>query len=195
VHLSDDEIQAMGAAGVGVSHCPSSNMRLGSGIAPIRELLDAGVRVSLGVDGSASNDSGDLLLEMRNAMLLSRLREHRHWLGARDVLRMATRGGAAALGRDDIGQLSVGKQADLALFGMGDLAQAGSQSDPIASLVFTTRRRPVDYLIIQGRVVIREGRSLIDQAALADEHNRLAADLLQRAQRHTGSDFGTDQTA
>ncbi|NOZ76076.1 MAG: amidohydrolase family protein, partial [FCB group bacterium] len=109
VHLNDQEIDAMGAAGVGISHCPSSNMRLGSGIARIKELLNAGVNVSLGVDGSASNDSGNMLMEMRNALFLSRLRKSDDWLTARDVLWMATRGGAAVLGRDDIGELSVGE--------------------------------------------------------------------------------------
>ena len=142
-------------------------MRLGSGIARIRELLDANVNVSLGVDGSASNDSGDMLLEMRNAMLISRLREQNYWLNARDVLRMATRGGAAALGRDDIGQLSVGKQADLALFEMNGLAQAGSLADPIAALIFTTRQRPVDWLIVQGKIIMEKGDSKVDETDLS----------------------------
>lgn len=189
VHLSDAEIAIMGENQVGVSHCPSSNMRLGSGIARIRELLDAGVKVSLGVDGSASNDSGDMLLEMRNAMLLSRLREQAYWLTARDVLFMATRGGAAALGRSDIGELSVGKQADLALFKMDHLSQAGSQSDPIASLIFTTRQKPVDHLIIAGRCVIREGGSDIDEQNLVSQHNKISAEMLARAQQRTQIDF------
>ncbi|MCF6239147.1 MAG: 8-oxoguanine deaminase [Candidatus Marinimicrobia bacterium] len=189
VHLNDAEIKIMGQNQVGVSHCPSSNMRLGSGIARIRELLDAGVKVSLGVDGSASNDSGDLLCEMRNAMLISRLREKQFWLTARDVLRMATRGGAAALGRDDIGELSVGKQADLALFSMHDLAQAGSLADPLASLVFTTRSRPVDALIIQGRIVFRNGQADLDEPKLIHEQNRIAGEMLQQAQKRTGIDF------
>ncbi|MCH2296191.1 MAG: amidohydrolase family protein, partial [SAR324 cluster bacterium] len=116
VHLLPEEIKNMGETRCGVSHCPSSNMRLGSGIAPIREMLNEGVRVSLGVDGSASNDSSNMLLEMRNAMLLSRLRDQEQWLTAREVLRLATRGGAEVLGREDIGQIVSGKQADLALF-------------------------------------------------------------------------------
>lgn len=189
VHLNADEIKLMGDNRVGISHCPSSNMRLGSGIAPIRELLDAQVKVSLGVDGSASNDSGDMLLEMRNAMLISRLRDQQFWLSARDVLQMATRGGAAALGRTDIGQLSIGAQADLALFSMNDLAQAGSMSDPIAALVFTTRQRPVDLLIIQGKIVLRAGESSFDQTELSDAHNRIANEMLNRAQARTGIDF------
>ena len=189
VHLNHTEIQLMGDKQVGISHCPSSNMRLGSGIARIRELLDAKVNVSLGVDGSASNDSGDMLLEMRNAMLLSRLRQQEYWLTARDVLRMATRGGAAVLGRHDIGELSVGKQADLAIFNMTGLPQAGSLSDPLASLVFTTRDRPVDHLIIKGKMIIESGTSQVDEFALAKRHNAMAAEMLQRAQTRTGIKF------
>jgi 8-oxoguanine deaminase len=193
VHLSDDEIKIMGENQVGISHCPSSNMRLGSGIARIRELLDAHVSVSLGVDGSASNDSGDMLLEMRNAMLISRLREQAYWLTARDVLKMATRGGAAALGRTDVGQLSIGKQADLALFGMADLAQAGSLSDPIASLIFTTRQRPVDYLIVQGKIIMEGGDSQLDEKVLVSKHNRISTEMLLLASQRTKIDFSTHQ--
>ena len=189
VHLSAEEIKLMGERQVGISHCPSSNMRLGSGVASIRELLDAGVKVSLGVDGSASNDSGDMLLEMRNALLLSRLRKEEYWLTARDVLSMATRGGAAALGRDDIGELAVGKQADLALFNMVDLPQAGSLSDPLASLVFTTRSDPVDYLIVQGQIVLEKGNSEIDEARLAQRHNAIATHMLERAAERTQINF------
>ncbi len=189
VHLNDDEIKMMGENQVGVSHCPSSNMRLGSGIARIRELLDAQVRVSLGVDGSASNDSGDMLLEMRNALLLSRLREKDFWLSARDVLRMATRGGAAALGRNDIGELSAGKQADLALFKMDQVSQAGSLSDPIASLIFTTRQSALNYLLIQGKIVMENGSSTIDEETLVSRHNLIAAEMLEKAEARTGLNF------
>ncbi|MFQ6608860.1 MAG: 8-oxoguanine deaminase [Fidelibacterota bacterium] len=162
IHLNDDEINRMASKGVGVSHCPTSNMRLGSGIARIKEMMDAGVQVSLGVDGTASNDSGNMLLEIRNAMLLSRLREKQFWLTARDVLWMATRGGAAVLGREDIGQLSVGKQADLALFSLDSITYAGGGSDPIAALIFSIRTSPVDYLIVNGTVVIRQGKSQVN---------------------------------
>jgi len=189
VHLNDAEIKSMGRHGTGVSHCPSSNMRLGSGIARIRELLDAKVKVSLGVDGSASNDSGDMLLEMRNALLLSRLRDEQYWLSARDVLYMATRGGAAVLGRDDIGELSVGKQADLALFEMNGIAQAGSLADPLASLIFTTRKKPVDYLIIQGRIIIHKNKMNVNMTELAREQNRIAKTMLKQAQKRSGINF------
>jgi len=189
VHLNDAEIQLMGERQVGMSHCPSSNMRLGSGIARIRECLDAGVKVSLGVDGSASNDSGNMLLEMRNALLISRLREEKFWLSARDVITMATRGGAAALGRDDIGELSVGKQADLALFDMRGSSQAGSLSDPLASLVFTTQEKPVSRLIIQGKSIIKNGAHRLDEQSLVDSHNKIAHDMLARASKRSGINF------
>ncbi len=189
VHLNDAEIKVMGENQVGMSHCPSSNMRLGSGIARIRELLDAGVNVSLGVDGSASNDSGDMLLEMRNALLISRLRDEPYWLTARDVLRMATRGGAAALGRDDIGELAIGKQADLALFNMNGLSQAGSLSDPIGSLVFTTRSQSVDYLIVQGRIIYDHGKTDFNESKLIREQNQIAGEMIRRAQKRTGINF------
>ncbi len=191
VHLNDEEIKLMGEKQVGISHCPTSNMRLGSGIARIHELLEAGVNVSLGVDGSASNDSGDMLLEMRNAMLISRLREQQFWLTARDVLSMATRGGAAVLGRSDIGELKEGKRADLALFNMAGTGQAGSQSDPIAALIFTTRQRPVDVLVIDGKIVLDQGESKVDEPKLAIKHNKLAAEMLHQAEQRTKIDFSS----
>ncbi|NQV36874.1 MAG: 8-oxoguanine deaminase [Candidatus Marinimicrobia bacterium] len=186
IHLSDDEIERMAETGVGISHCPTSNMRLGSGIARITEMVDAGVRVSLGVDGTASNDSGNMLMEIRNAMLLSRLRDESFWLTARDVLWMATRGGASVLGRKDIGQLSVGKQADIALFSMDRLEYAGGLSDPIAALVFSVRTAPVDNLIINGSIQIMNGKSAIDEKALIDSHNLIANVMVQNAQQKTG---------
>jgi len=126
IHLNDEEIAEAGNARIGITHCPTSNMRLGSGIARIKELMQAGVKVSLGVDGSASNDSSNMLMEMRNAMLLSRLREKDKWLTAGDVLWMATRGGSAALNRDDIGQIRAGKRADLNLIHMDRLEFSGA---------------------------------------------------------------------
>jgi len=189
VHLSDEEIAKMGKCGMGISHCPSSNMRLGSGIARIKEMLGAGVAVSLAVDGSASNDSSNMLSEIRQAMLLSRLRKPEYWLTAREVLRIATRGGAAALGRDDIGELSIGKQADIAMFSLGSLEYAGSMSDPLAALVFTQRMRPVDHLIINGKQQITKGKSSIDLPNLIKDHNKISDELISRAQQNTGINF------
>lgn len=189
IHLNDSEIARLGSVRAGMSHCPSSNMRLGSGIARIRELLDAGVKVSLGVDGSASNDSGNMLMEIRNALFLSRLRAQENWLTARDVFWMATRGGAAVLGRDDIGQLACGKQADLALFGISGLEYAGAQTDALAALAFNVRMQPVDWLVVNGVVRIENGQSKISERSLIESHNRLAFEMLTRAHTRTGIDF------
>ncbi|MEE8334888.1 MAG: 8-oxoguanine deaminase [Candidatus Neomarinimicrobiota bacterium] len=185
IHLDTREIQKLGEHETGVSHCPTSNMRLGSGIARIKEMLEAGVPVSLGVDGSASNDSGNMLMEIRNAMLISRLRNTEHWLSARDVLRLATRGGAAVMRRGDIGQLAVGRQADIALFSMNGLEYAGALSDPLAALVFSVRLSPVDFLMIKGRLQIRNGLSLINEADLINKHNLLSASLLKQAEKNS----------
>ncbi|MEE8437280.1 MAG: 8-oxoguanine deaminase [Candidatus Neomarinimicrobiota bacterium] len=185
VHLNTREIQKLGEQETGVSHCPTSNMRLGSGIARIKEMLEAGVPVSLGVDGSASNDSSNMLMEIRNAMLISRLRSTEHWLSARDVLRMATRGGAAVLRRSDIGQLAVGQQADIALFSVGGLEYAGALSDPLAALVFSVRLSPVDFLMIKGRLQIRNGSSLVNEPDLIAKHNLLSASMLKRAKTNS----------
>ena len=189
VHLNDDEIKLMGKAGCGTSHCPSSNLRLGSGIARIKEMTDVGISVSLAVDGSASNDSSNMLSEIRNAMLLSRLREEQYWLSARDVLWMSTRGGAQVLGRNDVGELTVGKQADIAMFSMDSIEYAGGMSDPLASLVFTVRTSPVDHLIVNGKVQVRNGKLDFDEKKHIKEHNRVSAEMLKKATQNSGINF------
>ncbi|MFH1213685.1 MAG: amidohydrolase family protein, partial [Candidatus Neomarinimicrobiota bacterium] len=187
IYLNDAEIAEMGAVGCGVTHCPTSNMRLGSGIARIREMLTAGVNVSLGVDGSASNDSSNTLLELRNVMLLSRLREKENWLTSDEILWMATRGGAAVLGRDDIGQLAPGKCADLVLVSMDRLECTGAQHDPLAALIFTALLSPVDYVIVNGKVVVDNGELLTcDEKPLIWRHQDISDELVQRAERNTG---------
>jgi len=189
VHLQDDELKRLADTGTGVSHCPSSNQRLGSGIARVKEMLDQGVPVGLGVDGSASNDSGNMLAELRQALMISRLREQAHWLNVRQVLWMAARGGAAVLGRDDIGELAVGKQADLALFSVQGLEYAGSLSDPLAALLFTVRTSPVDHLIVSGKIQIKEGIPKVNLDQLIQQQNRISEEMLDQATRRTGLDF------
>src|SRR5207248_5814583 len=132
VHLSDEDVANFGRHDVGVAHCPTSNMRLGAGIARVRDLLDAGVRVGLGVDGSASNERGDLFLEVKQALLVARARGGPTALTARDALRLGTRGGAAVLGRDDLGSLEPGKRADFAVWRTDLLELAGAEADPVA---------------------------------------------------------------
>jgi cytosine/adenosine deaminase-related metal-dependent hydrolase len=181
VHLSDAEVRLLAETGTGVAHCPSSNMRLGSGIAPIRAMMDAGVKVGLGVDGSASNDSGHLLAEARQAMLLQRVRLGASAMSAEEALWLATRGGAAVLGRDDVGALAPGMAADLIGVRLNRLAFAGCQADPLAALVFCEPAR-VDLSVIDGRVVVQEGQlCTVDLPATIAHHNRLAQELLEHA--------------
>jgi cytosine/adenosine deaminase-related metal-dependent hydrolase len=189
VVLSDDDIQKLGHAGCSCSHCPSSNMRLGSGIARIKESLEHNVNVSLAVDGSASNDSSNMLSELRNALLLSHLRNEQYWLTTREVLWMATRGGAKALGRDDIGQIALGKQADLAIFSLNSMEYAGSLSDPLAALLFTVRMSPVNYLIVNGKIKVKDGKLNFDQNKHIHEHNQVAEKMLNRAIKNSEIDF------
>jgi 8-oxoguanine deaminase len=173
VHLSSEDVGKFGRQDVGVAHCPSSNMRLGAGIAPVRELLDAGVRVGLGVDGSASNERGDLFLEVKQALLVARARGGPEALTARDAIRLGTRGSAAVLGRDDIGELSPGKRADFAVW-RTDTLELGGASDPVAGLVFSGPHR-VDRLYVGGEEVVRDGRLLrADEEEITREHRRQA---------------------
>jgi cytosine/adenosine deaminase-related metal-dependent hydrolase len=156
VHLGTPDIARLAATRTSVAWCPTSNMRLGSGFAPGREMLDAGVGVGLAVDGSASNDSGSLLAEARMAMLTTRARKGAAAMTAREALRVATRGGAACLGRDDIGSIEVGKRADIALFAIDGLAYRGAESDPVAALLFCNPG-PVQHLFVEGRPVVHDG--------------------------------------
>ena len=182
VHLSDDDVARLARTGTGVATCPSSNLRLGSGIAPVRKLLDHGATVGFGVDGSASNDGGHLLGEARQGMLVARAGGRSDALTAREALRLATRGGAACLGREaEIGSLEVGKRADVALFGVDGLAFAGSESDPVAALLFCRPQRVRD-LIVDGRPVVRDGELVtVDEAAVAAEGHRVSRRILDRA--------------
>ncbi|MBA2277052.1 MAG: 8-oxoguanine deaminase [Chloroflexia bacterium] len=178
VHPSTAEIARLGASRTGACHCPTSNMRLGSGIARVGDWLRAGLRVGLGVDGSASNDGSHLLAEARQAMLLQRVGGDPAALTARDALRLATRGGAAVLGRDDIGILAPGMAADLIGFRVDTLGFAGGAvHDPLAALVFC-QPATVDLNIVDGRVRVRGGDILdVDVPALVAHHNRIARAL------------------
>ena len=178
IHLSSADVAAFAASATGVAHCPSSNLRVGAGVAPVRALLDAGVRVGLGVDGSASNESGDLLAEVRQALLVARGRDGPAALTARDALRLATRGGAAVLGRDDIGSLEPGKCADVAVWRTDALQFAGAD-DPLAELVFAGPHR-VDRLFVGGEEVVRDGHLVnADEQEIAREQRRYARRLFE----------------
>jgi cytosine/adenosine deaminase-related metal-dependent hydrolase len=170
VHVNESDIDLLARAGTGVAHCPISNMRLASGAAPVLTMLERGVAVGLGVDGSASNDSGNLLAEARAAMLVSRLTAPDRLMSARQVLRMATAGGARVLKRDDIGTLAVGRQADVAMFRPSGVAYAGFEQDPVGALAFGAPLR-VEHLMVQGRFVVQDGRLVNeDEQKIVDEH-------------------------
>jgi 8-oxoguanine deaminase len=173
VHLSPAEVARFAETGTGVAHCPSSNLRLGAGIAPVRELLDAGGRVGLGVDGSASNERSDLFMEVKQALLVARGRGGPAAMTARDALRLGTRGGAAVLGRDDIGSLEIGKQADLAVWAVDGLELGGAE-DLVAGLVFAGPHR-VERLVVGGEDVVRGGALVrADEAEIARDQRTQA---------------------
>jgi cytosine/adenosine deaminase-related metal-dependent hydrolase len=173
VHLSDGEVGRFGETGTGVAHCPTSNLRLGAGVAPVRDLVDANVRVGLGVDGSASNERSDLFFEVKQALLVARGRGGPEAMTVRDALRLGARGGAAVLGRDDIGSLEPGKCADFAVWRVDGLELGGAE-DPVAGLVFSAPHR-VDRLVVGGEDVVRDGALVnADEEAIAREHRREA---------------------
>jgi len=195
VHLNQPEIELFGRTGTGVAHCPNSNMRLASGIAPIVALRNQGVNVGLGVDGSASNDGGNLLGEARQAMLLQRVAPDRYLsqapgsrggfagkasaMSAREALQIATRGGAKVLGRDDIGYLAPGMSADFIAIDLNQVAYSGAWHDPLAALVFC-QPRIVDLSVINGRVVVEDGHlTTIDLQPLLNRHNEVSMAMIR----------------
>jgi len=187
VHVTEDEVARLAASGTGVAHCPTSNMRLGSGIAPIVPMLEAGVPVGLAVDGSASNDSSHMLAEARQALLLQRVRYGAAALSASQALEMATLGGARVLGRGDIGALAEGYAADVIGIRRDRLEYAGAQHDPVAALLFC-QPVTVDLAMVQGEVRVWEGEIVgLDLPALIARHNALAEDMVSRAEARYGS--------
>jgi len=204
IHLNQPEIKLFGTTRTGVAHCPSSNMRLGSGIAPVTELRHNGVNVGLGVDGSASNDGSHLLAEARLAMLLQRVgpvaqseaimeRTTENGIGrrlpplpgdptamsARQALEISTRGGAAVLGRDDIGHLSPGMSADFVAYNMNNLPYAGAQDDLVSALLFCQPQQ-VDLSVINGRIVVQEGRlTTLEIEPVIERHNELSTEMIR----------------
>jgi cytosine/adenosine deaminase-related metal-dependent hydrolase len=188
VKLDDEGTYLFAKTRTGIAHCPCSNMRLSSGILPLRKMLDAGVPIGLGVDGSASNDAAHLLNEARQAMLLARVGRALEPFGCdsgpsdmtpRDALKLATRGGAQVLGRaHDIGQIAVGYCADIAMFRTDTVAMAGGAvHDPVGALLLCSSAN-ADYTVINGRVVVREGRiATVDMGPLIERHNALARQL------------------
>lgn len=181
IFVDSDEIKMLAETGTGVAHCPSSNMRLGSGICPVREMLDAGVKVGLGVDGSASNDSSHVFTEARQVMLLQRVKGGAAIFSVQEALELASRGGASVLGRDEIGSLEPGKAADFVGVNLNTLSMAGGAvHDPLAALLLCSVDR-VDLSVINGRLVVRDGKLLtIDVEKLVERHNEIAAEIVSR---------------
>ncbi|MBC7222901.1 MAG: 8-oxoguanine deaminase [Anaerolineae bacterium] len=184
VHLNDEEVRLMAETGTGVAHCPTSNMRLGSGIAPVVAMREAGVRVGLAVDGSASNDSSHMLAEARQALLLQRVQHGAEALRAEDALEMATVGGARVLGRDDLGALAPGMAADFVGFRLDVLDYAGAH-DPLAALLLCQPQQAA-LVVVNGQVRVWDGEIVgLDLAALVARHNAIAQEMVARARsRH-----------
>lgn len=177
VKLDAGEIDLFARTGTGVAHCPCSNCRLGSGIAPLRAMRDAGVKVGLGVDGSASNDAGNLIQEARQAMLLQRVANGADAMSAREALEVATLGGAQVLGRSDCGSLAVDKRADIAIWDVSGIESAGSW-DPVASLILCGPSRVRD-LIVEGRRVVKDGQIVtLNLPRVIERQNNLAKRLM-----------------
>jgi 8-oxoguanine deaminase len=182
VQLNHDEIRLFGRTGTGIAHCPCSNMRLASGIAPIGAMLKAGVAVGLGVDGSASNDSGHMLNEARQAMLLQRVNGGAGAMTARGALELATRGGARALNRDDIGHLAPGMCADVTAFRLGTIETTGADWDPVAALIFCGPLK-AGFTVVGGRTIVKDGHVTTFDLPLAIARHRVLSAGLMRGER------------
>ncbi len=182
IWFTPEEIKRLGQMNCGVAHCPVSNLRLGSGICHVPALLEAGVRVGIAVDGSASNDSSNLLKEMQTALLVHRVGTGVTEMPPQQVIRMATRGGAEILGQPEIGQVKPGMAADLALFRLDSIDFAGAMSDPAHALLFCGSAPRAEYTIVAGRVLVEKGRLTgWDEQAVFHAANALTADLLKKA--------------
>ncbi|UCF98490.1 MAG: 8-oxoguanine deaminase [Spirochaetaceae bacterium] len=176
IHFSDEELEVLHQSGTAVCHCPSSNMRLGSGIARVKEMIEKGITVSLAVDGSASNDASDFLGEMRQALFLQRVRYGADAITVPQIFALATRNGAKVLNFSELGRIEEGWGADLALFDVHKLAYAGALSDPLAALLFAGVDHRSEYTIINGRLVVRQGKLTgVDESDLTEKANRIAA--------------------
>ncbi len=182
IYFNDYELNALAKYGIGIAHCPASNMRLGSGIARIKEMRERGIPVGIGVDGSASNDTSDLLGELRLALLLQRVKYGADAMTARDVLDMATLGTAKVLGRNDIGTIEVGKVADIAVFDMDKLEYSGALSDPPAAIVFSGYNHGAWMTVVNGRIVVRDYQLVnVDEREIVENSNRLSFQMLRKA--------------
>lgn len=181
IHFTDDELCLLQQTGTQIAHCPTSNMRLGSGICRVKEMRDMGINVALAVDGAASNDSSDMLGEMRNALLLQRVKYGASSITAKDVLTMATKNGAKLLNFDKVGEIKPGFAADIAVYNIGKMEYAGALSDPVAALIFSGFNHGTDYTIVAGRVAVDQGRLTgFDETELTAQANRISQTLIEK---------------
>jgi cytosine/adenosine deaminase-related metal-dependent hydrolase len=190
IYFNDAEIGRLAKNRTGVAHCPTSNLRLGSGICPVPHMLDAGVRIGLGVDGSASNDSSNFARELQSALLVHRIGTAVDSMPAERVLRMATTGGADLLGRPDLGRVAPGMAADLAIFDLERIDYAGAMADPASAILFCGAGPRTDYTIVAGRVVVEHGLLVgLDEKAIFYRANAVSERMLSRAERHVGASY------
>jgi len=182
VHFNDEELSLLAQTRTGVAHCPASNMRLGSGIARIPEMLKLGIPVGLAVDGSASNDSSDMVGEMRQALLLHRVISGADAITAEQVLELATIGSARLLGKNDIGSLEIGNAADIAIFELNKLEFTGTLSDPLAALIFSGINHEVNTTIVNGKIVVKDSKLVhVDEDEIVENGNRISKTMLKKA--------------
>jgi len=190
IYFSDEEIQILAETGTSIAHCPASNLRLGSGICKVPQLLEEGVNVGLAVDGSASNDASNMVREMQLALLVHRVGTDVQSMPARRVLRMATVGSARLLGRPEIGQLRVGDAADLAVFRLDRIDFAGGMHDPVSAILFCGSGIRAEYTIVNGRILVEKGQ-LVDASEqdLFHRANEIAAKMVEKAEKKTGISY------
>jgi len=190
VYMNDDEIKLMAETKTGVSHCPTSNLRLGSGIAPIPKMMEKGVPVSLGVDGSASNDTSDMLGEVRMACYIHRVKSGVSSMGADDALYLATRGGAEVLHRNELGSIEIGKAADIAIFDLSRFELAGGLSDPLGCIIFSGHNHRAHTVIVNGNIVVNNSKLVnIDEMEVYHRANEISREIIRRAMGRTNIDY------
>lgn len=181
IHFNDQELELLADTGTHIAHCPTSNMRLGSGICRVKEMLPLGINVALAVDGSASNDSSDMLGEIRNALLLQRVHYGAAAMSTLDVMKMGTENGARLLGLEKVGKIKEGWAADLALFNVGKLEYSGSLSDPLAAIIFSGYNHAAEYTIVNGKIVVEQGRLTgFDETEIMNRCNAISDKMIKQ---------------
>jgi cytosine/adenosine deaminase-related metal-dependent hydrolase len=181
IHFNDQELELLADTGTHIAHCATSNMRLGSGICRVKEMLPLGINVALAVDGSASNDSSDMLGEIRNALLLQRVHYGAAAMSTLDVIKMGTENGARLLGFENVGKIKVGWAADLAIFNVGKLEYSGSLTDPLAAIIFSGYNHGAEYTIVNGKIAVEQGRLTgFDETEIMNKCNEISENLINQ---------------